>query len=107
MKTKKEKVTKISKTKKVVESNVKSKPELSEFKLNIRLNDVNHSIDTNDLVSTFLSLKPSYIKTRTVIKVEKGGKSVEKILNVPKVRLLFLTESRARTFFRLFTRPLN
>lgn len=64
---------------KSVSKKVISKPTF-DYKLTMRFNDKEHVVETNDLDSAILELKPSVLKTRILIKVEKDGKVYETAL---------------------------
>lgn len=61
---------------KIASKKVISKPSF-EYKLTISFNDKEHVIDTNDLDLAILEIKPTILKTRIIIKVEKDGKKYE------------------------------
>lgn len=51
-----------------------------DYKLTMKFNDKEHIVETNDLDSAIMELKPSVLKTRILIKVEKDGKVYETAL---------------------------
>lgn len=69
----------LPKTKKVVSKKVVSKPTF-EYKLTMQFNDNEYVVETNNLDSSILELKPPILKTRIIIKVEKDGKTYESAL---------------------------
>jgi hypothetical protein len=68
----------ISKTK-PVSKKIISKPTF-DYKLTMQFNDKEHIVETNDLDSAIMELKPPVLKTRILIKVEKDGKVYETAL---------------------------
>lgn len=72
-----------SDTTKKVTKNAVSKPakkETFDYKLTMQFNDNEHIVETNDLDSAIFALKPTMLKTRIIIKVEKDGKKYESAL---------------------------
>lgn len=51
-----------------------------DYKLTMQFNDKEHVVETNDLDSAIMELKPPVLKTRILIKVEKDGKVYETAL---------------------------
>lgn len=90
-----------TKTKKTVKAPKK------EYKLLLKFNDQTFEIETDDLATSFTEVKPLILKTRIQIEVEKNGKKFNRIVFVPKGRMLFNNKNWLSAFIIQVKRYLN
>lgn len=83
------------------------KPPKKEFKLFLKFNDQSFEVETDDIATSFIELKPLILKTRLQIEIEKNGKKYNRIVFVPKGRMLFNNKSWLNTFIIHAKRYLN
>ena len=69
-----------------------------EFKVVVKMNDHVFEAETNDLVSFVTSLKPTFLKTKVIISVEKNSKKAERMLLGFRARQFFRNPLFLRTF---------
>jgi len=70
----------------------------AEFKVLIKMNDQEFVAETNDIASFITSLKPTFLKTKVILTIEKEGKKCEKQVFGFKGRQLFRNPLFLRTF---------
>lgn len=75
----------------------------AEFKVVVKMNDQEFSAETNDLATFVASLRPSFLKTKVIIVVEKNNKRAERMLLGFKARQLFRSPIFLRTFLSKLT----
>lgn len=78
-------------------SKEKTEPK-AEFKVHIKMNDQEFVADTNDIASFITSLKPTFLKTKVILTIEKEGKKCEKVVFGLRGRQLFRSPLFLRTF---------
>lgn len=94
---------KVTKTKPAVKPVVKE----PKYTLEVVINDVAHSIKTDDIKKSLLELKPTVLKTRFKITVSNGDKRFDKIMMVRLARLLFNNNLTMDTFVHRVTQYLQ
>ncbi len=67
-----------------------------KYKLWVKFNDKEHNIKTDDVALALKELKPQFLKTKVLIKVEDNKKIAEKTLNLPQARRMWLNEFNQR-----------
>lgn len=95
--------------KKVVKKTVKkAKPvDKPKYKLEVTLNDVPYVIETNDIKSSLLELKPPIIKTRFKITISTANSRFDRIMMVRMAKLLFNNNLTMDTFVKQVTTTLQ
>ena len=76
--------TKITKPKKVVAKVIDD----GLFKINIKVNDLDFNITTNNLDDAFRTFDIGRFKTRAIVTIEKDGKSCTKLLNTFQMKMI-------------------
>lgn len=76
------------------------KPKPGAFKLTVNLNREVFKCETEDIKAALVDLKPTNIKTRTIIRVENAFGFVERILMVRQAKLLFRNPLSMTIFVR-------
>lgn len=81
---------------------VKPKEKLAEYKLTIKLNDKVFTIESDDIRSAILSVKPEFLRTRVIIGVEKSGveKKIERMFYLQQGKMLFMNKYAMDTFIK-------
>lgn len=69
-----------------------------EFKLTVQMNGEVFERETDNIKETLLEIRPEMLYTELDIKVEKGGISTERHLNLRQGRNLFINDSFVDVF---------
>lgn len=80
-----------------------SKETKPEFKVVVKMNDQVFEAETNDLVTFITSLKPTFLKTKVIITVEKNNKKAERMLMGFPAKQLFRNGLFLRNFINKLT----
>jgi hypothetical protein len=79
-------------TKKVAKKTAK------RFTMTAKVNGEDFIVKTNDPVESLLELRPDLIKDKTIVSLTEGKNVVEKVINVPKARLVFNNKLATESF---------
>ena len=82
---------------------VKKAVEKKEFELVVHLNDQVFKTKTNDLEEAIQSFAPEFLKTKLIIQVTKGKKTLERVLYLQRGKILFTNRYALGAFVRSLT----
>jgi len=89
-------ITKKVATKKVVAK----KEEEKEYHIVIKLNDKVFEFDTDDLRETILSVKPEFLRTRVLLEITKGNKTLDRAYYLQQGKMLFINKYAMDTLLK-------
>lgn len=76
--------------KKVVKKKTTKAPLKYEYTIVAQFNDEVHTFETNDIRESLLSVKPQFLKTRVLLSITKGERTLEKMYYAQHGRQLFI-----------------
>lgn len=80
---------------------VEEKKEIKgEYHIKVKLNDKEFEFDTDDIRSAILSTKQEFLRTRVIITITKGGKTVERMLYLAQGKTLFINRFAMDAFIK-------
>lgn len=62
----------------------------AEYHLVVKLNDQVFEFDTDDLRESILSVKPEFLRTKVVLEITKGDKTIDRLLYLRQGKMLFI-----------------
>lgn len=74
--------------------------ETTTYRLSMSVNDEKFECETDNLKEAILSFKPAKIKTKVLFHIEQGNKFCDKIVMVPKARMLFNNKTWLEAFIK-------
>ena len=74
--------------------------EKKEYKIDIKINDKEFSIETNDIREAILSTEPDFLRTRVILKITKGDKTLERMLYLQQAKMLFINRYAMDAFLK-------
>lgn len=86
--------------KKVATKKVVKKEEAKEYHIVIKLNDNVFEFDTDDLRETILSVKPEFLRTRVLLEITKGGKTLDRMYYLQQGKMLFINKYAMDTLLK-------
>ena len=69
---------------------VVKKEEKKEYHISISFNDETFEFDTNDIRESILSVAPQFLRTRVILKITKGDKTLDRLYHLQQGKQLFV-----------------
>lgn len=71
-----------------------------DYTVVIAINDETFKIKTNDIAEAIQSVKPEFLRTKTVVKVTKGKKTLDRLLYLQQGKMLFNNRITLESFVK-------
>lgn len=76
-----------------------TKTNKSKYKMSVKFNGKENLIKTDDLAQSFLDLRPQMLKTKVIVNITEGKRTLEKAFNPFQARRLWNSPLAARVVF--------